>query len=451
MMPTGITDVTAKTIILLLVVTTTTSWFHQQYSLLQLPREPEGDHCITSIDCAMNGECIKKPSDSEEDDPQAPGTCRCFSGWKGNTCEELDLLPVLTKRNGLQLSNHSSSWGGSVIAVFNGTSTDGDGYVYHMFASEITHGCGLNYWTTNSQVIRAVSIGSPYGPYRKEQVILPTFAHDANVMIAPATGEIVLFVTARPGVVPTDCRRSNNNSKSNSNRSAYYSTTTTKNTTSPPKDTYMLYAPHPEGPWSEPVLVLNSTVWNEDYWEKNHRFAHCDANLNGIILSDNSFVGLWRRCETKDLLTIPHALYASDWKNASTYQPNPEPLFVLGGSGAEDPSNIWTTQDKTTGTIAYHAIFHDEQATRCMLGRCPNIGRHAFSLNGKTWSYSKTNAYDGNITFSNGNQVRADTRARPHLVVRDNQLLALSTGFKPSSQSGYVWTLVQPLRQKPIQ
>jgi hypothetical protein len=388
--------------------------------------EPQGDHCLTSIDCAMNGECLK-PSDTNKD-PQVPGICQCFSGWKGNTCEELDLLPVLTDQQGLQLPNHTSSWGGSVVYV--------DG-VHHMFASEITHRCGLDHWTTNSQVIRAVSRDSPYGPYVKEQVILPTFAHDANVMVAP-TGEIVLFVTALPGVIPVDC------GSAIRKRTA---ATPPKNTTSPPKDTYMLWAPHPEGPWSDPVLVLNSTIWNEDYWEKNHRFAHCDANLNGIILPDRSFMGLWRRCETKDLKTIPHSLYASDWKNASTYHPNPAPLFVLGGSGAEDPSNIWTTQTSDMGR-AYHVIFHDEQATRCMLGQCPNVGRHAFSLDGKAWSYSKTNAYDGNVTFANGEFLTADTRARPHLVLRDNQLLALSTGLKPTRDSGYVWTLLQPLQRR---
>ena len=67
-------------------------------------------------------------------------------------------------------------------------------------------------------------------------------------------------------------------------------------------------APHPTGPWSEPVLVLNSTIWNEDYWPAQHKVAHCDANLNGIIRNDGSFLGLWRRCETSDLLTIPHSL-----------------------------------------------------------------------------------------------------------------------------------------------
>lgn len=249
----------------------------------------------------------------------------------------------------------------------------------------------------------------------------------------------------------------------------------------PPKDTYMLWAPEPEGPWSEPIMVLNSTIYNSDYWKKYNKTAKCDSNLNGIILpskdgeTKQSFLGLWRRCETEDLLTIPHALVASDWKNASTYRPIVDhPLFVLAGSGAEDPSNIWTTRtsDMAPNQFAYHAIFHDEQATRCMLGSCGGQGRHAVSLDGTTWRYASVNAYERHVSWkassdtSNKNHtrrsegtrhkiVRADTRARPHIVLAPGGTegdplqqtpIALSTGLKETDESGYVYTLVQPLR-----
>lgn len=145
----------------------------------------------------MNGECIR--SSSLMDDPQSPGSCKCFTGWTGRQCEVLDLLPVPTTNNkvggdsgdgnGLKLPNHTSSWGGSII--------ERDGK-FHMFASEIVNQCGLEYWTTNSQVIRAVS-NHYLGPYEKEEVIVPIFAHDANIVEAP-TGELVLFVTSRRGM-----------------------------------------------------------------------------------------------------------------------------------------------------------------------------------------------------------------------------------------------------------
>lgn len=319
-----------------------------------------GSQCTTSVDCAYNGECIKA-SDANTD-PESPGSCRCFDGWKGPTCEVFDLRPVNPRQLGLKLPNHNSStWGGSVLF-------DEDDGMYHMFASELLYNCGLDAWTTNSQVIRAVST-SPYGPYRKVQVILPPFAHEGNVVRAPVTGEWVLFVTALKGVQPKDCRvhgRTNatpamygtmpyHHRGSNNNNDG-----TTVEEDIPPKDTYMMWADRPEGPWSEPVLVLNSTIWNSDYWMKRNRTAKCDSNLNGIIRPDGSFVGLWRRCETPSLKTVPHLLTASDWKRATTYRPHVEtPLFVVSGSGAEDPSNIWTTvtSDMEPGEVAYHAIF----------------------------------------------------------------------------------------------
>jgi hypothetical protein len=385
---------------------------------------------------------------SDDNDPQQPGDCRCFAGWKGSRCEELDLLPVIKDLKGLQLPNHVSTWGGSVI--------ERDG-TWHMFASQMVEGCGLDYWMTNSQVIRAVSDDSPFGPYRFQEVILPTFAHDANVIEAP-TGEVVLFVTALKGVTPHNCTATATTTKGK------HTTTTapplesppTNIESVPPKDTYMLWAPHPTGPWSKPVMVLNSTKWNSDYWNRTGRVAHCDSNLNGIIHPDGSFLGLWRRCETPDLLTIPHRLTASDWRNASSYQPHVEdPLFVLGGSGAEDPSNIWSTHTASGGT-AFHAIFHDEQSTRCMLPTgCSANGRHAFLLDGRSWRYASTDAYTRNVNFDDTTNTTttttliANTRARPHLIIdRQGHLLALSTGLKPEKNSDYVWTLVQPLRRE---
>jgi hypothetical protein len=420
--------------------------------------------CTTSADCAYNGECVKQ-NDAERTDPESVGVCKCFAGWLGSTCEVFDLLPVNPHQGGLKLPNHdSSTWGGSVL--FN----DADG-LYHMFASEILYNCGLYSWTTNSQVIRAVS-ESPYGPYRKVQVIVRPFAHDANVIRDPVSGKWVLFVTALKGVQPKDCRV-NRSTTGVATHSTFHHPHTRHplrgsshkadfmvdaGNVVPPKDTYMLHADNPAGPWSEPAMVLNSTIWNSDFWAKYNRTAVCDSNLNGIIREDGSFVGLWRRCETPTLKTIPHLLTATAWDDPTTYTPLIDaPLFVVAGSGAEDPSNVWTTvtSDMGPGQVAYHAIFHDEQATRCMLGQCGATGRHAYTLvedDGTPvvgpWRYASVNAYTPRVAFSDGTTLRrADTRARPHVILdpTSHQPIGLSTGLKETNESGYVWTLVQPL------
>jgi hypothetical protein len=143
--------------------------------LLRASEDATSDHCITSADCAFNGECAKQSDDesrthhdgrkdninnvnnisnnrknnsNKKIDPEAPGHCACFAGWKGRTCEVLDLLPVDPQKVGLVLPNRdSSTWGGSVVYH----EADGVG-LYHMFASEILYNCGLYSWTTNSQV-----------------------------------------------------------------------------------------------------------------------------------------------------------------------------------------------------------------------------------------------------------------------------------------------------------
>ena len=424
--------------------------------------------CHTSVDCSMNGECIL-PNDVK--DPQSDGKCRCFHGWKGIYCDILHLQPIDKQLpHGLQLADNVSTWGGSII-YYDGA--------YHMYASRIVNkNCGLSTWTTNSEVIHAVSQNSsnPLGPYVVSDVVLPVFAHEPNAMIVPTTGEIVIYVTALPGVKPRNCTTTMNDNSSDGDGDN--TRPDEQQQLPPPKDTYMLYSTNgPYGPWSEPVMVFNSTRWNVDYWNKTKHFAICDSNLNGIINIDNSFVGLWRRCETPNLLTIPHVITASNWKDPTTYQPNLNPIFVLDGSGAEDPSNIWTTSSKDTqGNLitAYHVIFHDEQSTRCMLPTgCSSNGRHAFSIdNGKTWTYSMNDAYTRNISYTDNTYLISNTRARPHIVIdpyckdvdeneRDNdetldddrtscqsnpKLLALSTGLKPTSESDYVWTLVQSIQ-----
>lgn len=121
----------------------------------------------------------------------------------------------------------------------------------------------------------------------------------------------------------------------------------------------MLWAFRPEGPWSKPIMVLNSTKYNADYWAKVNGTAICDTNLNGIILHNQMLVGIWRRCETHELLNIPHLLTASDWRHASTYTPHlNRPLVVLSGSGAEDLSNLWMTRtsDMKPNQVALHVL-----------------------------------------------------------------------------------------------
>jgi hypothetical protein len=52
-----------------------------------------------------------------------------------------------------------------------------DGTKYHLFASAMTNGCGLNRWSSNSRVEHTVS-ASPTGPFAFADIALNTWAHN---------------------------------------------------------------------------------------------------------------------------------------------------------------------------------------------------------------------------------------------------------------------------------
>ena len=106
------------------------------------------DKCVDDLDCSLNGVC-----------DTATGVCVCDPGWMGvpsihqtTDCGLLDLLPAPSDVSFHGLSNKTSSWGGSVLLlpVPGGGGAVKD--VWAMFAAEMTRGCTLQHWQTNSEV-----------------------------------------------------------------------------------------------------------------------------------------------------------------------------------------------------------------------------------------------------------------------------------------------------------
>ena len=151
------------------------------------------------------------------------------------------------------------------------------------------------------------------------------------------------------------------------------------------------HAKTPDGPWSDPVLVLKA---NYSIWDNNTVLI--DTNLAVTIDETGAAVGIWRLCEnTKGTVcedqccTFPHLLTASNWKDPATYFPHSERQIFTGIQpfGAEDPM-LWN-QKTAAGKTIVKAILHDEQGP----SRETAIGRYAFSAdNGVTWTYAKENA-----------------------------------------------------------
>ena len=137
--------------------------------------------CQDDSDCSFNGHGQHKT-----------GLCRCLTAWKGIACGELDMLPVDRGRLGFRavdLGGHNvSSWGAPIL-------WDDESQLWYGFVSKIQGGCGINAWETNSR-IRHIIGTSPYGPFQKQEVIFPAFAHEPSVVRDPQTGAWVMLFSS---------------------------------------------------------------------------------------------------------------------------------------------------------------------------------------------------------------------------------------------------------------
>lgn len=130
-----------------------------------------------SARCEMNGACAGAAGGT--------GACVCSSAWRGPTCAALKLRP--TPRHAGFRHTDSSSWGGSVV--------EGEGGTWHMFSSFILGNCGLDAWSINSEIIRAVA-DHPLGPYRMVERVAGPFAHEPNLVHGRLkTGDLMLLGT----------------------------------------------------------------------------------------------------------------------------------------------------------------------------------------------------------------------------------------------------------------
>ena len=75
-----------------------------------------------------------------------------------------------------------------------------------LFAAEITGGCGLDYWSPMSRVVRAVSGGGPAGPYVFDKEVVGTFAHNPTVVWSEADKLWLLYHIGCKFPQPTSCQ-----------------------------------------------------------------------------------------------------------------------------------------------------------------------------------------------------------------------------------------------------
>jgi len=129
--------------------------------------------CARDEDCSLNGVC-----------DAAGGACACDPQWGGADCGELRLLPA-PRGGGLQ-SPTLNYWGGNPF-YSNGS--------FHVFGTELTHGCQIGDFLTNSQVVHATS-AAPLGPYAVAETWLEPFAHTPRAWPGP-NGSLLLAYVGR--------------------------------------------------------------------------------------------------------------------------------------------------------------------------------------------------------------------------------------------------------------
>ena len=139
--------------------------------------------CTTTQDCNMNGVCDGK-------------VCKCDSWWTGEKCSQLRLAPAKAN-SGYRTSSgaNQSSWGGTIVQESTTR--------YSGFFSEWSRGCGLEYWSPNSRIIRATATAVD-GPYVFAEVILPTFYTNPQIKVA-TDGTLLMYVIGQPCNRTADC------------------------------------------------------------------------------------------------------------------------------------------------------------------------------------------------------------------------------------------------------
>ena len=245
------------------------------------PPSPPPPPCTTDEDCSLNGVCTS-------------GACHCDPGWTtlpfgGPWCGFLDFLPSPISKCGPACAFHggeggvdmaTTSWGGSVI----GPSQNADAK-YWMFAAEMAQHCTLGEWTTNSQVVTAVS-DTPLGPFVRQAMAIPPWSHNPEAIRA-ADGTYVIF-TLGPGKGLThekNCTRDAAGPQAAGEQQGLeHRTLSDKEGKAPPRGlvNFTVHsAPSPRGPWTATTMQVYN--WNIS-WDLQTPVCNCTASCPCAVL-----------------------------------------------------------------------------------------------------------------------------------------------------------------------
>jgi len=337
--------------------------------------------CQTEFDCLLNGQCHN-------------GRCQCYQGWKGQECGSLDLVPLKSKLSPAYGRPPSAdapglaSWGASIVQ------DKANGSRWHMYVAEMAGSCGLDSWLRNSVIVHATA-DSPFGPFERQQELLPYFAHEPVLLELPKGGGYVIYkigcadgaVTGSEGTglvgMCTGCSNGTTEGFCPGCAQSYEQAC---------QDA--LFSKSLDGPWERRNLTL--APWD---WARLNLGLESHAPIvfsNGTVMT---FTRAWGSSEKSSmsplwLVQAPHwqgpwSLVREDWA--------PAPVFPFG---VED-SFMWRDPRGN-----FHALFH----------AWDDIGGHAFSKDGLRWHYADGRAYSTDAEVEGGETVTYWRRERPRLI-----------------------------------
>lgn len=273
-----------------------------------------------------------------------------------------------------------TSWGGNAV-YYEGK--------WHMYVAEMVNGCGLSTWTTNSQVVHAVSEGdSPAGPYKKVDVALLPWAHNPQVVLVPAVVKDNKTVSAAQFVLfhigPGDGTA--HTKQCHSNASSLGPLPPPGLEVDPPNGNVVHVSSHPGGPWNPVTLPFGCNNPSPMFVESNRTWFVLCNDGGWSIHTATELQGPWTAFSS-----LPHVPPGMGvWEDPY--------LFI-------DPRGNW------------HALAHAYNSTT-PCGKCdsPLVSGHFFSSDGKDWTASTTSPYSNTVHFDDGSVHVFSTRERPKLL-----------------------------------
>ncbi len=332
--------------------------------------------CVDDGGCSHNGQCTN-------------GSCVCSAGWRGGDCHILQLAPAVRPAAQAYCHFNDSTWGGTVLY---------DKGVYHMWFSEMSNNCSLHMYGSVSRIVHATS-RTPAGPFIRQAIALPTFAHNPQIIRA-TDGMFLLFhigASVKPACVP-DCRAGGPSS--------------TPHCQSKGHGTSIAVAQSPYGPWERVDYVLPDFTNPSPYMFSNGTVLLA-ARKNGI-----------------------HILRAPHWRGPYEH--------VLRVGEYEDP---FLYRDKKG---RFHMLSHDrDDHSGGSQEFFADRGGHWSSVDGLSGWSGPVEAYSTEVVWVDGVSAPLNARQRPFLFfdpVGRGTYLFNGAGL-PGAKShwNYSFTFVQAL------